>query len=114
MTIPGFDGPRHSRLVVEKKRERKGLSYFSHRTKPVSRERTHVLQDDKGKKTRGATRAAPLSVAPDADLLCGPVKHLYQLTRGELAACPVAVGIAKTKPRESGERAQRDRNVNAE
>lgn len=57
--------------------------------------------------------AAPLSAAPDADLLCGPVKHLYQLTRGELAACPVAVGIAKTKPRGSGERAQRDRNVNA-
>lgn len=43
------------------------------------------------------TRAAPLSAAPDADLLCGPVKHLYQLTRGELTACPVAVGIAKRK-----------------
>jgi len=50
------------------------------------------------------TRGAPLSAASDADLLCGPVKHLYQLTRGELAACPVAVGIAKRKLADPGTR----------
>lgn len=33
----------------------------------------------------------------DADLLCGPVKHLYRPIRGELTGCPIAVRVANRK-----------------
>lgn len=90
MTIPGFDG-----LVVRlasRCRKKRDSPIFRVSRNPfrVNGRMFYRAKDE-------TTRAAPLSAAPDADLLCGPVKHLYQLTRGELTACPVAVGIAKRK-----------------
>jgi len=99
VTIPGSFDDFVARLAVDKKK--KGLSYFSRRSETCFARTDACFTGRQGK---DATHGAPLSAAPDADLLCEPVKHLYQFTRGELAACPVAVGIAKRKLADPGTR----------
>lgn len=71
-----------------------------------------VLQSDEKRMRRCDTtqRAeSPVITASDADLLYEPVKHLYQLIRSELTACPAAVE-SKTCESENATRS----NINAE
>lgn len=114
MTISGFDGLSRLFLFLSlQKKKTRELLFFrvvSIKTRFV-RSRTSVLQNDKmcvricTTRSRG-TRAPRYHRAPGADLLCGPVKHLYRLIRGELTACPVAVESRNREPARAPERAR--------
>lgn len=96
MTISGFDDLITSRF--KKKKKKKGVSpiFLDDRNPFRARERTDVLQGDEDG-TGEREEPSVITAMPDADLLCGPVKHLYQPIRGELTACPIAVRVANRK-----------------
>jgi len=95
MTIPGLwfvarlAGSRWTKREEGKKKRNGGiLSYFSHWSRePVPRANGRTVPPET---RRSSDARSSVITALDADLLCGPVKHLYQLIRGELTACPAA------------------------